>query len=320
MLPLRKRLPRALFAACAGVAGLALGSGAAAATAMKVRVDGCAGVDGHEVERLIGLELAFVGAAEPSTEGLQIDLVCSGARLRMSALDPLTGKQLEREVALGPPEPGRDRTIALLTSQLFLTSWAERFLERPPTIVVPPNAGPAPPSTPSARWEVSVGAGVRLRDPAVPSVDPRLAVRPSMRLGRFRALLDLAYERGNADRAGGSVAWWMGSAGIGAGWRSKRRGPVALDATLTGSALFIDVRGQPTSTAFAGDSAHGLVGEAAIGAGPSASWGRFRIGLELQTGAVWPSATARTMGDRDVALTGLWAGATLFVGDARETP
>ena len=121
-------------------------------------------------------------------------------------MDPATQKRLAREVTLGPPEPGRERTIALLASQLLLTSWAESFLARTaPAPTAPKDATPSPsrsavtseassdePRPPATSWEVALAAGLRLREWESPVYDPRIVLRPSVGVGRFHLLLDLA--------------------------------------------------------------------------------------------------------------------------------
>lgn len=314
------------------LAGLALfgasGRASAAAPAIDVRVTGCADVDGREVERLLALELGFVAAREPAPGPIVVALSCTGARLQMTAQDPILNRRLAREVVLGPPEAGRDRTIALLVSQLFLTSWAEGLLERPkpatttttPTAV--PQAAPSPtvvvrggePPPPAARFELRLESGLRLRDWSSPALGEQVSLGAAFPLGRLRALAALDFEHGSTDRAAGVVSWSIGAAGVGTGWRSRRHGAVALDSAALVSLGFADVRGAAGSAAIAGSTLTGVVGEAALGAGPVFFWGAARLALELELGATFPTATARVSGERDVALGGLWAGAGLSVG------
>ena len=317
---------RRLVGAC--VAAILISNGTAAAATVEVRATGCTELDEGEVERLLGIELAFVASAPPLRDVLRVELFCSGSRLRISVVDPATQKPLEREVALGPPEPGRERTIALLASQLLLTSWAESFLARaapvPPapketpfdgaerSLATDPSSnarGGAPPS-----WEVGLGAGVRMRDEDSPVLDPRIFVRPSVGVGRFRALLEVAYERGSTPRTGGTIGWSMVSGGVGGGWRSGRLGVVALEATATASVVWIVAQGEPATPAFVGDSRRGTAGEGAIAAGPIFFVGPVSIGLALETGVLVPSVTARSSGDSSVALGGVWGGASVRVG------
>jgi hypothetical protein len=310
----------------AALAAFALASATASAMTLDVHVSGCDAVDPHDVERLLGLELAFVASAPVLRDALRVDLVCAGAHLRIQAIDPITQRLLQREIELGPPAPGRERTIALLASQLFVTSWAESFLERPREIAPPPSEPPsAAPGTvpreddggsvrPSRDWEVVVGAGARLRDWSAPQFDERVALRVSLGVGRARLLVAVAYERGEAQRAAGTIGWSMMSAGVGAGWRSRRRGPFAFEGFAMGSVAGVDARGEDPRAGFAASSAQGVLGEASIGFGPVASFGSVRLALESQIGVTFPAATARDAVDADVALGGLWAGLTLVGG------
>ena len=223
-----------------------------------------------------------------------------------------------REVAIGAPEPGSDRTIALLVSQLFLTAWAEEFLEHPAPAARRRTPRPRRRTTPAApagpRWEVQVDAGVRLRDWASPALGERVGVVLSRRAGPARLLSTAGFERGAANRASGAAVWTMGQLGAGAGWLSARRGHVAFAAALTGAVVLTEIHGDAASAATAGSSVRGLLGEAAVAAGPRLVWDRLRVGADLQLGVTLPGATARVSGDRDVALSGAWAGVGLTLG------
>ena len=325
---MRRRAKTAGWLAGACFAFVLFSGGIAAASTVEVHANGCADVDEREVGRLLDIELAFVASAPPLRDVLRVELRCSGSDLRISAVDPATRKPLQREVALGPSEPGRERTIALLASQLLLTSWAESFLARaspaPPAPKEPNAAAPersvAPESSsserprPGARWEVDVGAGVRMRDWDSPVFDPRIFLRPSVGVGGFRVLLDVAYERSSARRTSGTVAWSMASAGLGGEWRSGRLGVVALDASATASVVWVVARGEPTVPSFVGDSRRGVAGEGAIAAGPIFFAGPLRFGLAFEAGMIAPGVTARIAGDSSVALGGVWAGVSLRAG------
>ncbi len=297
--------------------------------AIEVRVTDCADVDGREVERLLAIELAFVAAQQPAAGTIAVALACTGSRLQMTAQDPILNRRLAREVVLGPPEPGRDRTIALLVSQLFLTSWAEGLLERPSTTTptAPPTAvaqaaPPPPPSSGAASSPLPPRASSCAWNPACACATGRarhgenrsLSALPFRLKGRLRALAALDFEHGLTDRVAGVVTWSIGAAGLGSGWRSRRHGVVAFDSSALVSLGFVEVSGEAGSAAIAGSTLTGVVGEAALGAGPLFYWGAARLGLGLQLGATFPTATARVSGERAVALGGLWAGAGLSVG------
>ena len=51
-----------------------------------------------------------------------------------------------------------------------------------------------------------------------------------------------------------------------------------------------------------------------MGVGPIVFAGPLRLGLDVQGGATFPSATARDASDREVALGGAWGELTLVVG------
>lgn len=292
---------------------------AAGPTAPQIRVQAqaCPAVDASEVERLLAIELGALAPAGP----IEVTLACDGARLRMTARDPVLDRQLVREVAVGPPDPGRDRTIALLVSQMFLTSWAEEFLEHPgPRAPAPAAAATQPAAGTSgspASWELQVGGGARLRDWAAPALGEQISVRAGRQAGPVQLLAAVGFERGSADRAAGSAGWTIGELGAGMGWTSRRFGHLAFAVALLGSAAVGRVHGDPASAAYTGSAIRGVLGQAALAAGPRLEGDRWRAGLELELGATWPTATARVAGDRDVALGGPWAGGRLWIGWGR---
>lgn len=294
-------------------AALAGAAPAAAAPAIRVDVQACAGVDAREVERLLAIELETLAP----TGSIDVGLTCAGPRLRMTARDPVLGRALVRDVELGPPDPGRDRTIALLVSQLFLTSWAEEFLEHPvphappvgPVTVTPQRPVPRP-----ASWDVQLAAGTRLRDWDAPALAGTVSVTGRRRVGPVQVLALAAFEHGAADRAAGSAVWNLGELGAGLGWRSAEHHRVAVSAALTGSAALAQVRGDAASAAYAGSSVGGALGQVALTAGPCLVRPRWRAGLDLELGATWPRATARIAGDRALALGGPWTGARVWIG------
>ncbi len=303
------------------MAVLLVGRAAVAAPTVHVQAQGCAGIDAPEVERLLEIDLGPLAAPRATVHPFQVALACDGARLRMTARDPILGRQLVRDVAIGPPEPGRDRTIALLVSQVFLTAWAEEFLEHPAPPPRPPGAAPPapPPPAPAAApagptWELEAGAAVRVRDWSAPARGERLALALSRAAGPVRLLATVGFERGSADRTPGAAVWTMGELGAGLGWWSARRGRAAFAAALTGSAVYTQVHGEAAAAATDGGSVRGVLGQLALAAGPRLLWARLRLGADLQLGVAFPGATARVSGDRDVALAGVWAGAGLTVG------
>jgi hypothetical protein len=248
------------------------------------------------------------------------------------AIDPVTDKRLQREVSLRRTKD-RDRTVALLVSQLFLTSWSELLLRAPPDPALPPPPAPPPAVTRAAeglareaiapssrRWLVSAAAGPRVRDVASPTLSGRVALRPALLMGEHWSLaLELGYERGAAKRASGSVAYGAAGALVGGGFRTTPWGPLVFEVGARAGAAYLDVRGDANAPAI-GTSASGVAFELALGAGPTLHLGIARVGLELGVGLTAPRATAHVARDSDVVLGGPWAGLTLIVGVAEGGP
>jgi len=117
------------------VAALALASARAAApddTRDSVDVDAerCAAIDPDEVQRLLALELVAVTQEIRVGPPLHVELACTGTTLTIAVFDPLTGKQLQRDLPMPAPDQGRERVIALAIAQLFAASWLELPVSR----------------------------------------------------------------------------------------------------------------------------------------------------------------------------------------------
>ncbi len=321
----------ALVLAASSVASRARAEPAPAAS-LSVTTEGCDDLRAAEIERILRIELAGVAEQWGGAEPLRVELSCEASRVRVLAIDPLTDKRLSREVSLRRTKD-RDRTVALLVSQLFLTSWSE-LLMRPPSDAALPPPPPPPPAVARAaeglareaiapssrRWLVAAVAGPRVRDTSSPTLSGRLALRPSLLLGTHWSLaLELGYERGSAKRASGSVGFGAVSALIGGGLRTSPIGPLVLEANARAGAAYFDVRGDANAPVI-GTSASGVVAELALGAGPTLHLGAARVGLELGVGLTAPRATAHVARDADVALGGAWAGLSLVVGVAEGGP
>ncbi len=301
---------------------------ARAETGFSVTTEGCPGLRGAEIARLIGIELATV-SRRMQGEPLRVELWCSGARLRIVAIDPLTDKRLTREIDLPEGAPERDRTVAILVSQLFLTSWTELLLlpprDPPPSLPPPPVVSPdiAEAARAEARdaiapsWvraSFALAFGARARSLGSPILGTRFGARPSLLLGdHARLWIDLGYERGSVDRASGAVGYSLASASLGAAWRSSRIGPLVFEVGALAGAAYVDVRGEPSSQA-TGSSASGAVAELALVAGPHFSVGALRFGLELGAGFTLPRVVGRVEHDTDVTLGGPFVGASFVVG------
>jgi hypothetical protein len=294
----------------------------AARPGVDVEATECRELDVAEVERVLGIELSSVASQWHGEEKLRTVLSCEASRLSILVIDPVTGKRLSRTVPMDWRSLSRDRTVALLVSQLFLTSWSELLLARDAATPLPL---PAPPpavehaaaaiarsslAPPSVRWGIALLAGARVRELPSPLLSVAGNLRPSLLLGRsFLLFFDVGYERGSAARTAGSVEFSLASATLGGGWR-RSFGLLGLQANLRAGAAFVDMHGNASGSAL-GASASGAVMEAALELGPTVSLGRARVGLLATVGATVPPAVAHVVGDRDVNLAGAWLGAGL---------
>jgi hypothetical protein len=327
-----KRLPALLFALLAATA-VPSRARAEVTASLSVTTEGCDDLRAPEVERILRIELGQVSEQWSGAEPLRVELACEGAKVHVVAIDPVTDKRLSRDVSLRRTKD-RDRTVALLVSQLFLTSWSELLL-RPSSDPAMPPPPPAPPpavaraaeglvrdaTAPSSRrWLVAATLGPRVRDLASPTPSGRLALRPALLFGeRWSLALELGYERGTAKRASGSVGYGAVSALAGGALRSAPLGPVVFQVGAFAGAAYVDVRGDGVSSVL-GSSASGVVTELELVAGPVLHLGPATLGLELAAGLTAPRATAHVARDADVVLGGPWAGLQLVVGVAEGGP
>jgi len=298
------------------------------ATALAGRVavtaEGCAGLDVAEVERILTLELTAVTERWDGSKPLELELRCEDSQLHLRAEDPITGKQLARDVDLELLVKERNRTTALLAAQLFLTSWAEYLLpDRTPGVLRPP-----PPDVrheterlvreamraPAVEVDVALVAGPRVRAWSSPTLSVHAGVRPALLLGEHaRIFIELGYERGAATRAPGSVGYVLASGSVGALWRSGRSGALGFEAGVAGGAAYLDFTGEPSALSALGTSISGAVGEARAMFGPTLALGPVRAGLELALGATFPRAVARVPGADPVRIDGPFAGVSLIL-------
>jgi hypothetical protein len=305
-----------------------LSSTALAADPIAVDARGCTGLDVHETERLLSIELLSVAKERGQAEPPAVQLVCDGELVRIEVRDPITDKRLEREIpAPRPDEPGRERVLALAASQLFLTSWLELLLPEQPEASRPRPAvraqerkaaeqmarGAILPS--SSRWEITAAGAAHLRDLHQTFIAWQPSLRAAFAFGEhFRVLGQAGFEFGQASRLRGKVDASSGLAGFGLGWRVGVHRKVGLEAAVVASTVYVHLEGQASQLAVEDTSASGLGAEIALSVGPTLSAGALRGGLEAQAGWLLPSVTARVSQERAVELSGPWIGAALRVG------
>jgi len=127
-----------------------------------VEIDPCLSVARSEVLRLTELELdaRVVSPSVAPPHATRVDVTCVGEHVHLRVTDPVTGKSLERTLALVTHEVDvTGRAVALAIVELVLTSWMELTFPDPP----PRSAGfePPPPEIKDLAEERAVTRGAR---------------------------------------------------------------------------------------------------------------------------------------------------------------
>jgi len=302
----------------------------AAGRGIEVSSTACADLAAKDVERLLLLELGAV-AREPG-EPLRIELSCEGDELRAIADDPITNKRLERRVPLAAsrvPVSERARVVAVLVSQLFLTSWSELLLQPTPGPSLLPPRPPAAAAlglasrslvVPKRIWRIGVGVGADVRALATPIALGTARVFTTLELRRVHAGASIGVERGSATRDAGRLTASIADLAVDISLPLAHSGRFGLNAGMRGGASAIDVQATGAASGRAGGSAGGVVAHAGFAVVPHAALGAFDLGLELSAGYAYPKATARVAAEEPLALAGFFSGATLLVSYGSEGP
>lgn len=307
-----------------------VGTGLAATTSpsraddnVTVRTIGCRQLDEGEITKLLGIELDE--RIRRSGRALRVEVDCDGGHLRIVAFDPSTDKRMEREVDFDARQLQRDRVVAILASQLFLSSSSEA----PPEADAPISKAPgeAPPaaevstrapsaSPPPPRWELAALGGVRVRELSSPLIDGRVSVRLGWTVGPTQLFLDLGAERGSTTRTAGTVVALFVEGSLGARYRAWSHGAFTFDVQAMGGATWVDFQGTDPALGERAAGVSGLAGEASLGIVPGVRLGAVNAGLLLEGGAMLSRARAHVDGDRDVSLAGPWLGAAVTIASA----
>lgn len=295
-----------------------------AAPQLRLAAGDCGGLDVSETERLLRTELAVVAARAERVRAPVVHVTCEANQVTIRVRDTRSRRTIQ-ETMPAPPEgqPGRERVIALAASQLFLSSWLDVVLAEERRPAAAPAEAPARARAPGRRArgsgaafrpELGLNAAVRVRriQAGVQAAAGRLELGVGSR--RVGFALHAGGERTRAsDRAGGSIRFDLLGAGAGVELRRPAGGiEWAASARFSGYWLraAADVRpGEPGTRA---TPANGSAFEALLGAGPALALDpRWRLGVELQAGALLPEIVARVDGGSDVALHGAFAGLAL---------
>jgi hypothetical protein len=282
---------------------------------VSIIVVGCDTVLAGEAQRIAAVELrATLVNAPPDPSVTRVTAACQGASAALEVRDPMTGKSLQRTVALTETAPkARARLLALAVAELVAASWSE--LESNPQ----PRAPPAEPLPPYAAREAARAAVARSVELAAVVDLHVLASGDGLVGGGARAALwlspiaflrvDILANYAELGRATGSVAVVMPSASVAigaAGWLGARLRPAVSAGIRSG---YVWMNGVAAGT--------GAMGSRQEGAwiGPELSfqltaWPRARVHpvLGVAAGAHLVGVRGTVDADRDVEAVGFWGG------------
>jgi hypothetical protein len=293
----------------------------------------CVAIDSAEVQRLLALELDAVTQEIRVGPPLQVELACTSATLTIAVHDPLTGKQLQRDVPMPIPGQGRERVIALAIAQLFAASWLELLLPTTPESDVPavdPDPGTGRAAIEAARThaetrakraprriELAIGGSGRahtLESSPWGLGGGELELRgwfgPIAVLGRVSAM------GGSARRDIGQVRAVAVLAGLGVGFRVPATGRWRLGGSVVLSAGWARLRGVSSRAGVPSASVQAPTGALGFGIGPRVVLGKGRpvvLELDAEVGGMLRPPEGIVEGERAVTLGGLVAGGTFRV-------
>jgi hypothetical protein len=290
---------------------------------LSVGTSGCSGFQTDRIERLLRLELATLVPTVAELPPLNVDFLCTGADVRVTLGDSVTGKWVAREVTLRAAVD-RERTLALVASELFLASWAELLLQTPegPTKASEPivvaakraveRAAPSRPSPPTMALDLlAIGRERHLASP-LPTLGGAIRVGQAND-ERWQFFADIGWEAGATERASGRVDISATAAGMGARlcWHFAS---VELGLTGSASAVYVSLQGIPSSASFFGARHTGFTAEVSGGLEANVKLEMVRVGGAISGGAIAPGPVGRVDGGTPVRFDGAWAGVTLFAG------
>ncbi|HEX9620371.1 MAG TPA: hypothetical protein VF989_09560 [Polyangiaceae bacterium] len=302
---------------------------------VSVAIDRCLALPAAEVMRLTALELeadvVMPRAASPGAT--RVTLTCNGRRVRLHVADPVTGKELERTLAVNAREADvRGRAVALAIAELVLTSWMELTLPEPP----PESADFDRPSSETRREaeeRVRRRAGgfgrlahlLALAQAVGPFDGLSLGWGGGIRLGYVSNLewlgvhLDLIAARSVVSTELGTVRATNWSATLGPSLL-LRIAPAWLEA---GAGLRFGIgrlEGTPAeATEVRGASVVGTWSGPALCAGAGVAWSHFVLALGIEAGYVLRSVSGAVVGGQvdgqgSVSIDGGWLAGTFGVG------
>lgn len=320
----RTRRTRAIWIGSATATLLLLVAPArAASVVVPVEAEGCGALDLAEIERVLALELSHLLEGADDVHLPKVHLTCSGADMRIRVDDPVTGKSLERTLPLPNEAKGRERTMALAISQLFLGSWLE--LLSPPPKDVPTPKTTAPPALSAAAHDAASGRvappavalaavlGVRRRDLGAPFSTFAPSLRVAFGEG-LRFVVDVGLESGFAQRGALGVSVLSVAAGAGVGARRVLAGALAIEGSLLVGGRWARLDGRADDPAYETRGGAGGSLEVLLVGGPTLRLGPTRLGVELVAGRSFSTLRAHVDGAREVSFGGWFVGLGASIG------
>lgn len=118
-------------------------SGAETDVPVRLELRACGDLKEQELRRIVAAELGAVATEKTGPFVTRVSVSCSGPKATLTVQDPLSRKAVQRTIDLGSADTlARTRLVAIASTELVLSSWAE--LESNPTPTVEPE-GPRPP-------------------------------------------------------------------------------------------------------------------------------------------------------------------------------
>jgi hypothetical protein len=331
----------ALAAMLVSSAGQAAGRAPTPTLAVSLDVDDCALVGSDDVGRLTALELdvPVMTASAADQQVTRIKVVCVDARIQITVLDPLTGKQLTRMLALAPEERNVvTRLVAIAASELVITSWIELTL---PGASVPSVNGAAPsPALRGAAQERAyrrlpprggLGYFMLLANAVGPFTGIGLSWGGGGRLGwtsggarvqdgdhrlvwRLGTDLDLGIARAEVDTAPGTAHVSMWSAALRASLRLYRA-RAWLDAGAGGRLGLARIEGIPfDATTTRGGTVAGAWGGPVVYLGVGLGIRRLVLATGIEAGVVVRGVSGLADDGTPVSVSGRWLSGTVGIG------
>lgn len=272
----------------------------------------------REAQRIATVELrATLVESPPDAATTRVSATCKDGLAALRVLDPMTGKSVERRVALAQAAPtARARLLALAIAELVAASWSE--LESNPR----PSAPTAEPLAPLIAREAARAAIARPFVELAAFADTHLLASGDWLFGggaravfwispRLSLRVDALADYGELSRAAGTVVVTMPSlsAALGASWT---RGVLRPGVSLGVRGGYVWMSGVAASAGNVG------TGERGAWFGPEAAfelgvWPRARIHpvLALRAGAHIIGVRGTVTEGRDVEDTAIWGGLSL---------